>query len=71
MRKIKEQQKRGMENGGCELMRNNQHQGLTDEEDQAKVVEGQVNQTSHSTQKTTAEIIKENVFTLFNALNFL
>ncbi|MGH2066305.1 hypothetical protein ACRCJ1_07940 [Aerococcus sp. L_4] len=26
-------------------MRNNQHQGLTDEEDQAKVVEGQVNQT--------------------------
>ena len=52
-------------------MRNNQHQGLTDEEDQAKVVEGQVNQTSHSTQKTTAEIIKENVFTLFNALNFL
>lgn len=60
-----------MENGGCELMRNNQHQGLTDEEDQAKVVEGQVNQTSHSTQKTTAEIIKENIFTLFNALNFL
>ncbi|MFE2774985.1 hypothetical protein ACN7OV_06310 [Aerococcus urinaeequi] len=52
-------------------MRNNQHQGLTDEEDQAKVAEGQVNQTSHSTQKTTAEIIKENVFTLFNALNFL
>lgn len=35
------------------------------------MAEGQVNQTSHSIQKTTAEIIKENVFTLFNALNFL
>ncbi|MFV8764797.1 hypothetical protein ACNNMY_04935 [Aerococcus urinaeequi] len=52
-------------------MRNNQHQGLTDEEVQAKVAEGQVNQTSYSAQKTTAEIIKENIFTLFNALNFL
>lgn len=51
-----------MENGGCELMRNNQHQGLTDEEVQAKVAEGLVNQTSYSAQKTTAEIIKENVF---------
>lgn len=52
-------------------MRNDQYQGLTDEEVRSKVAEGQVNQTSHSTQKTTAEIIKENVFTLFNALNFL
>lgn len=52
-------------------MWNDQYQGLTDEEDQAKVADGQVNQTSHSTQKTTAEIIIENVFTLFNALNFL
>ncbi|MFW3505285.1 HAD-IC family P-type ATPase [Aerococcus viridans] len=52
-------------------MWNDQYQGLTDEEVQAKVAEGQVNQTSHSTQKTTAEIIKENVLTLFNALNFL
>lgn len=51
-----------MENGGCELMRNDQYQGLTDEEAQAKVAEGQVNQTSCSAQKTTAEIIKENVF---------
>jgi len=60
-----------MENEGCELMRNNQYQGLTDEEVQAKVAEGQVNQTSYSAQKTTAKIIKENVLTLFNALNFL
>ncbi|MEC1386354.1 MULTISPECIES: HAD-IC family P-type ATPase [Lactobacillales] len=52
-------------------MWNDQYQGLTDEEVQAKVAEGQVNQTSHSTQKTTAEIIIENFFTLFNALNFL
>lgn len=52
-------------------MRNDQYQGLTDEEVRSKVAEGQVNQTSHSTQKTTAEIIIENVFTLFNALNFL
>ena len=60
-----------MENGGYELMRNDRYQGLTDEEVQSKVAKGQVNQTSHSNQKTTAEIIKDNVFTLFNALNFL
>lgn len=52
-------------------MRNDRYQGLTDEEVQSKVARGQVNQTSHSTQKTTAKIIKGNVFTLFNALNFL
>ena len=51
-----------MENGGYELMRNDQYQGLMDEEVQAKVAEGQVNQTSCSAQKMTAEIIKENVF---------
>lgn len=52
-------------------MADNQYQGLSDEEVQSRVAEGQVNQTSHSTQKTNIEIIKENVFTLFNALNFL
>lgn len=52
-------------------MTDNQYQGLSDEEVQSRVAEGQVNQTSHSTQKTNIEIIKENVFTLFNALNFL
>ncbi|AMB97671.1 HAD-IC family P-type ATPase [Aerococcus urinaeequi] len=52
-------------------MVDNQYQGLSDEEVQSRVAEGQVNQTSHSTQKTNIEIIKENVFTLFNALNFL
>lgn len=52
-------------------MTDNQYQGLSDEEVQSRVAEGQVNQTSHSTQKTNIEIIKENVFTLFNGLNFL
>lgn len=52
-------------------MTDNQYQGLSEEEVQSRVAEGQVNQTSHSTQKTNIEIIKENVFTLFNALNFL
>ena len=43
-------------------MADNQYQGLSDEEVQSRVAEGQVNQTSHSTQKTNIEIIKENVF---------
>lgn len=43
-------------------MRNDRYQGLTDEEVQAKVAEGQVNQTSYSAQKMTDEIIKENIF---------
>ena len=52
-------------------MADNQYQGLSDEEVQSRIVCGQVNQTSYSTQKTNIEIIKAQVFTLFNALNFL
>src|SRR5699024_6308288 len=52
-------------------MTDNQYQGVSAEEVQSRVAEGQVNQTSPSRQKTNIEIIKENVFSLFNALNFL
>lgn len=44
--------------------------GLTTEQVEKRVSEGHVNQTSERITKTTGQIIKDNVCTLFNFLNF-
>ena len=46
-------------------------QGLTSRQVEERTANGQKNALPASASKSTAQILKENIFTLFNLLNFL
>ena len=52
-------------------MEMNELKGLTYEEVRKKIQRGQTNEFKANTSTSTWQIIKRNVFTLFNALNFV
>ena len=52
-------------------MEMNELKGLTHEEVRKKIQRGQTNEFKANTSTSTWQIIKRNVFTLFNALNFV
>ena len=60
-----------MESGKTERFRPDAHQGLSEAQVRARVEAGLTNQTSRAPGKTTAQILRGNLMTLFNLLNLV
>lgn len=60
-----------MESGKTERFRPDAHQGLSEAQVHARVEAGLTNQTSRAPGKTTAQILRGNLMTLFNLLNLV